>query len=75
MTIKRAGRDAYVAVALSLTLILATVANASAALFTEPEAGAWKTWVISSGSQMRLAPPPDQYATAAELDQVRQTIC
>ena len=72
MTIKRAGRDACAAVTLSLTLILATVANAGAASFTEPEAGAWKTWVISSGSQMRLAPPPDQYATAAELDHVRQ---
>src|SRR5205085_10414240 len=24
----------------------------------EPLAGAWKTWVLSSGSQLRLPPPP-----------------
>ena len=37
----------------------------------EPQAGQWKTWVISSGSQFRLAPPPDQNNTAAELEWLR----
>src|SRR5215471_588204 len=38
----------------------------------EPNAGQWKTWVISSGSAMRLAPPPAADATAAELQTVKQ---
>ena len=33
----------------------------------EPTAGKWQTWVLSSGSQMRLAAPPDAASTAAEL--------
>src|SRR5215510_12435791 len=37
----------------------------------EPSAGKWKTWVLSSGSQLRVAPPPDQAATTAELQQLR----
>ena len=31
----------------------------------------WRTWVLSSGSQFRLPPPPDAAATRAELDQLR----
>lgn len=34
----------------------------------EPTAGAWKTWVISSGKDFRVPPPPDAAATRAELD-------
>src|SRR5437867_2674619 len=37
----------------------------------EPSAGRWKTWVLASGSQLRLPPPPDQAATAAELQELR----
>jgi membrane-associated phospholipid phosphatase len=37
----------------------------------EPSAGRWKTWVLTSGNQLRLAPPPDQAATAAELQELR----
>jgi len=33
----------------------------------EPNAGAWKTWSISSGSDFRVPPPPDSAATADEL--------
>jgi membrane-associated phospholipid phosphatase len=36
----------------------------------EPSAGRWKTWVLTSGSQLRL-PPPDQAATATELRGLR----
>lgn len=38
----------------------------------EPGAGAWRTWVLSSGSQFRLSPPPDAAATRAELDRLRE---
>jgi hypothetical protein len=34
----------------------------------EPGAGTWRTWVISSGKDLRLAPPPDDQATRRELE-------
>src|ERR1700704_2090386 len=37
----------------------------------EPLAGRWKTWVLTSGSQLRVSPPPDQAATTAELQELR----
>ena len=33
----------------------------------EPNAGTWKPWVISSGKDFRVPPPPDMTATAGEL--------
>jgi hypothetical protein len=37
----------------------------------EPAAGSWSTWVLASGSELRLPPPPDEAATRAELDQLQ----
>ncbi len=37
----------------------------------EPSAGAWRAWVLSSGSQFRLPPPPDAAATRAETERLR----
>ncbi len=34
----------------------------------EPTAGSWTPWLMSSGDQFRPAPPPDEAATSAELD-------
>ena len=45
--------------------------NAPTSEQVEPSAGRWKTWVLTSGSQLRLPPPPDAAATAAELQQLR----
>jgi len=42
-----------------------------AADLVEPCAGMWQTWVLSSGSQLRVTPPPDTAATDAELEQLR----
>ncbi|MFN7934940.1 MAG: phosphatase PAP2 family protein [Bryobacteraceae bacterium] len=39
----------------------------------EPGGGGWKTWVIGSGSQFRLAAPPDAAATAEEVEWLRAT--
>jgi hypothetical protein len=33
----------------------------------EPAAGTWKTFVLSPQSELRLPPPPDAGATAAEI--------
>jgi membrane-associated phospholipid phosphatase len=37
----------------------------------EPRAGTWKTWVLKSGSELRLPPPPDTSATASEIQELR----
>ena len=37
----------------------------------ETKAGTWKTWVISSGKDFRVPPPPDDATTKAELAWVR----
>src|SRR5437588_13059032 len=37
----------------------------------EPKAGTWKTWVISSGKDFRVPPPPDAAATIAELAELK----
>jgi membrane-associated phospholipid phosphatase len=59
-----------VALALALPGSSARAAPASADPI-EPHAGAWRTWVLSSGSQFRSAPPPDRSATAAEIRQLK----
>jgi membrane-associated phospholipid phosphatase len=41
---------------------------------SDAEAGKWKTWVLSSGSQFRLPPPPDEVATRVELERLRGMI-
>ncbi|MGG5820833.1 phosphatase PAP2 family protein [Falsiroseomonas sp. HW251] len=38
---------------------------------SEPRAGTWRTWVLTSGSQFRLPPPPDQDVTRGEIGQLR----
>lgn len=48
-------------------LLIAATASAQ----VEPHAGQWKTWVLSSGSQMRLPPPPDSSSMPTELQAVR----
>ena len=40
----------------------------------EPNAGQWKTWVISSGSAMRLPAPPASDVTATELQWVKDCV-
>jgi membrane-associated phospholipid phosphatase len=37
----------------------------------EPTAGSWKTWVLSTGSELRLPAPPSRGATQAELRQLQ----
>jgi hypothetical protein len=37
----------------------------------DQDAGAWRTWVLTSGQQMRLPRPPDAAATAVELQDLR----
>jgi hypothetical protein len=55
-------------------LLAGLVLTASAQTATgpiEPGAGGWRTWVLASGKELRLAPPPDAQATATELQELR----
>lgn len=56
---------------LSICVLFAVSITVQAQGPVEPQAGRWKTFTIPSGTAMRIPPPPDEYATAAELDQVR----
>src|SRR3954451_2347579 len=58
----------WVAVAMSATSAYAQSDS------IEPAAGTWKTWVISSGKDFRVPPPPDASATTLELSQIRQLV-
>jgi membrane-associated phospholipid phosphatase len=54
----------------SLFLVSALIAPALAQTVNqqiEPQAGAWRTWVIPSGREFRVPPPPDAGATQREL--------
>src|SRR5689334_11145547 len=47
-------------------LFMAT-ASAQPANMVEPNAGTWKTWVLNSGSEMRLQAPPSEAVTRDEV--------
>jgi membrane-associated phospholipid phosphatase len=40
----------------------------------EPDAGSWRTWVISSGQDYRVAPPPGAAETQAELRSLAELV-
>ncbi|MCD6058570.1 MAG: Phosphoesterase, PA-phosphatase related, partial [Thermomicrobiales bacterium] len=46
---------------------------ATPAMPIEPDAGSWKTWVLSSGAELRPAAPPDDAASTTELAKLRMT--
>jgi hypothetical protein len=48
-------------------------AQAGQAAAVEPQAGTLETWVIASGSQFRVPPPPDRAITEQELGELAQT--
>ena len=52
---------------LALLLGLSAVSSAQ----VEPNAGKWKTWVLTSGDQLRLPPPPDEPAARGEIAQLK----
>src|SRR5688500_12630764 len=46
----------------------------TSATMIEPEAGSWKTWVLSSGDQLRPEAPPDEAATEDELAELQAKV-
>jgi membrane-associated phospholipid phosphatase len=53
-----------------LPIVLSVGCSISSAQI-EPNAGNWKTWVLTSSDQLRLPPPPDEAATRAEIAQLK----
>src|SRR4051794_35764182 len=53
------------------TVIAATITVAADMPQVEPTAGKWRTWIISSGGEFRVPPPPDRESTRGELDWLR----
>jgi membrane-associated phospholipid phosphatase len=74
-------RDRVHRIATAVLLCTALVAGGSALAMAqgtppsaqpiEPGAGAWRTWVIPSGKELRLPSPPDEQATKPEIEELR----
>jgi membrane-associated phospholipid phosphatase len=54
--------------------LLASIAATHAGDQIEPNAGNWKTWVIASGREFRVAPPPTEAVTAAEIGELKTLV-
>jgi hypothetical protein len=54
-------------ISLAAIALLANIGAARAGGQIEPNAGSWKTWVISSGRDFRVPPPPNNTTETAEL--------
>src|SRR5438105_3108443 len=69
-------RAALVASCLTLAMLggvaPANVAAQSALDSIEPNAGAWRTWVLEAPDQFPVPPPPDAAATQVELQGLEQ---
>jgi membrane-associated phospholipid phosphatase len=59
-------------VLLQLAAMAGPLAAKPSAAMIEPTAGSWKTWALSSGSELRLPAPPSRAASQAELRQLQQ---
>ena len=55
-------------------IIVSAVAVWPLAAQIEPAAGAWRTWVLARGAEIRLAPPPGTAETAAEIASLKAYI-
>ena len=40
----------------------------------EPQAGSWHTWLLESGSELRLDAPPDETGTMAEIEELQSLL-
>jgi membrane-associated phospholipid phosphatase len=50
-----------------VAIAICTGAFMPASAQVEPNAGSWKTWVLTSGRELRLAAPPSREQTAGEI--------
>ena len=59
-------------VSMSLTILQVTAQDDMDMI--EPDAGTWNTWLLESGSELRLDAPPDEAATMAEIEELRELL-
>ncbi len=72
MNKKEARKFGYILVfAIGLGL---TVLALSASAQIEPNAGQWKTWVLTSGNQLRLSAPPKHEDSKEEIEALEQLV-
>ncbi len=57
-----------------ISYLLGATMMCTLAAQVEPGAGKWKTWIIPSGSALRLPAPPDSNITATELQWVKECV-
>jgi membrane-associated phospholipid phosphatase len=70
MQTKKVEKIGYIfVIALGLGLTLFTL---SASAQIEPNAGQWKTWVLTSGSERRLSSPPGRHESKEEIEALEQ---
>lgn len=56
---------------ITITCAVLVTAYMPLAAQVEPNAGSWKTWVLASGGELRIQPPPSREETAGELAWLR----
>ncbi|HMQ35413.1 MAG TPA: phosphatase PAP2 family protein [Chloroflexaceae bacterium] len=77
LSARRRSRRPLAAALLLAALLAAQLAPPSASVtaqpaqMVEPDAGTWDTWLLESGSELRLPVPPGRGATQAELRQLQ----
>jgi hypothetical protein len=76
-----AASTAAITTAQSTTAAVATATPATASgtvaansVLTDPNAGSWKTWLLTSGNQFRSPNPPDQAASQTEISQLKDMV-
>ncbi len=72
-TVRNIGRTLVLVAAIAIGIQFAH-AQTDASSDSEAVVAKWKPWVLSSGSQFRVPPPPDEAASRAELERVRAMI-
>ena len=56
------------------SLMLVNLAPSASSGQVEPNAGSWKTWVLTSGSQLRLPAPPDKATSDSEIKALKDMV-
>lgn len=59
-----------VLLSVSFVTVVAQVTAQSDMEMVEPDAGSWHTWLLESGSELRLDAPPDEAATMSEIEEL-----
>ena len=62
---------AYLTVVVAALFTHSAQVNAQQGIEKDADVAKWKTWVLSTAGEFRVAPPPDEAATRVELEKLR----